>query len=85
MPNQKDLTGRDAYVMVEALTFAIDALSGLPIEHRPDNNITDMKRLLEDFVKRDASVALHQSIARKRLENVLKYPQNPGRGVRHHD
>ena len=36
MPNQKDLTGRDAYVMVEALTFTIEALSGLPIEHRPD-------------------------------------------------
>ena len=79
MPNQKDVTGRDAYVMVEALTFAIEALSGLPIEHRPDNNIADMKRLLDNFVKGDASVALHQSIARKRLENVLKYSQKPRR------
>ena len=84
MPNTKDLTGRDAYVMVEALTFAIEALSGLPIEHRPDNNIADMKRLLDDFVKGDASVALHQSIAHKRLENVLKYRQNPGSGVNPH-
>jgi len=84
MPNTKDLTGRDAYVMVEALTFTIEALSGLPIEHRPDNNIVDMKRLLDDLVMRDASVALHQSIARKRLENVLKYPPKPGSSVNPH-
>ena len=84
MSNTKDLMGRDAYVMVEALTFAIEALSGLPIEHRPDNNITDMKRILDDFVKGDASVALHQSIARKRLENVLKYRPNPGSGTNPH-
>ena len=84
MSNAIDLTGRDAYVMVEALTFAIEALSGLPLEHRPDNNIVDMKRLLDDIVKGDASVALHQSIARKRLENVLKYPPKPGSSVSPH-
>jgi len=70
--------------MVEALTFAIEALSGLPIEPRPDNNITDMKRILDDFLKGDGSVALHQSIARKRLENVLKYRPNPGSGTNPH-
>jgi hypothetical protein len=32
MAHHKDLTGRDAYVIVEALTFTIDALSGLPID-----------------------------------------------------
>lgn len=80
MSNLKDLTGRDAYIMVEALTFAIEALSGLPIEHRPDNNIADMKRLLEDFVKHDANLALVQSIARERLKNVLKYTQKPRSG-----
>jgi len=51
MAHHKDLTGRDAYVIVEALTFTIEALSGLPIEHRPDNNIADMKRLVDGFVK----------------------------------
>ena len=51
MAHHKDLTGRDAYVIVEALTFTIEALSGLSIEHRPDNNIADMKRLVDDFVK----------------------------------
>jgi len=49
MSERKKITARDAYIMVEALTFTIEALSGLPIELRPDNNITDMKRLIEDF------------------------------------
>jgi hypothetical protein len=40
-----------------------------------------MKRLLDDFVKGDESVALHQSIARKRLENILKYRPIPGDGA----
>lgn len=84
MPNQKDLTGRDTYVMIEALTFTIEALSRLPIEHRPQSNIVDMKCLLDDFVKGDASIALHQSIARKRLANFLKYCQNPGNGTDPH-
>ena len=39
MAHHKDLTGRDAYVIVEALTFTIEALSGLPAHLRPDNNI----------------------------------------------
>jgi hypothetical protein len=54
--------------MVEALTFTIEALSGLPIELRPDNNITDMKRLIEEFVKQDANLAQSQLIARRRLQ-----------------
>ena len=39
MPQQTEVTGRDAYIIVEALTFAVEALSKLPIEFRPDNNI----------------------------------------------
>lgn len=39
MPERKEITGRDAYIMVEALTFTIEALSGLPIELRPDSNM----------------------------------------------
>src|SRR6266511_1683475 len=73
MPKRQDLTGRDAYIMVEALTFTIEALSGLPIELRPDNNISDMKRLIEAFVKQDANLAQSQLIDRRRLKNVLTY------------
>jgi hypothetical protein len=54
-----DVTGRDTYLLVEALTFTVEALSGLPIELRPDNNTTDMKRLFEEFVKHDAVLPTH--------------------------
>ena len=60
MPQQEDVTGRDTYIIVEALSFTVEALSGLPIELRPDNNITDMKRLVETFVKHDFGLS-HRS------------------------
>jgi hypothetical protein len=77
MSERKKITARDAYIMVESLTFTIEALSGLPIELRPDNNITDMKRLIEDFVKQDANLAQSQIIARRRHQNVLTYVARP--------
>jgi hypothetical protein len=75
--NRNDITGRDAYLMAEALTFTIEAFSGLPVAFRPDNNITDMKRLLGELVKQDASPAQSQVLARRRLENVLTYIRRP--------
>jgi len=77
MSERKKITARDAYIMVQALTFTIEALSGLPIELRPDNNITDMKRRIEDFVKQDVNLAQSQIIARRRLQNVLTYVARP--------
>ena len=68
---------RDEYVMAEALAFTIEALNSLPIEHRPDNNISDMKRLLDDLVTNEPTLAIQQTIARKRLENVSRYLQKP--------
>jgi ABC-type ATPase with predicted acetyltransferase domain len=73
MSDRADVTGRDSYLLVEALTFMSEALSGLPIELRPDNNIADMKRLVEKFVKQDAGLAQSQLIARRRLDHVLAY------------
>ena len=52
MSDQADITDRDTYLLVEALTFAVEALSGLPIEFRPDNNIADTKRLVVPEVSR---------------------------------
>jgi hypothetical protein len=57
MSDQAGVTGRENYLIVEALALAVEALSGLPIELRPDNNIADMKRLIEEFVKHDAGLA----------------------------
>jgi hypothetical protein len=54
---------RDRFIVVEALAFAVEALSGLPIELRPDNNIADMKRLIAEYVKSDAGLGQVQQIA----------------------
>ena len=78
MSDQADITGRDTYLLVEALTFAVEALSGLPIEFRPDNNIKDMKRLLDGLIKQDANLAQSQWHARRKVDQVLTHsrPRN---------
>jgi hypothetical protein len=78
MANLKELTGRDGYILAEALVFTIEALSALPIEFRPDNNITDMKRILDGLVRRDATLAQSQWLARHKLDQVLTHsrPRN---------
>jgi hypothetical protein len=73
MPQQTEVTGRDAYILVEALTFAVEALSKLPIEFRPDSNIDDMKRLLDARVKQDATLGQAQHIAQRRVEALLAH------------
>jgi hypothetical protein len=70
---RKEVTGRDAYIVVEALTFAVEALRKLPIEFRPDNNIADMMRLLDELVKQDATLAQAQNIAQLRLAMLLEH------------
>ena len=77
MAKRKDITGRDAFIMAEALTFTIEAFSCLPIEHRPNNNITDMKRILGAPVKQDGNIARSQLSAHRRLESLLKHGQRP--------
>jgi hypothetical protein len=73
MTKRKEITGRDNYILVQALTFTIEAFSGLPIDFRPDNNIVDMKRILDELVKQDAAVAQSQIAARRKLDEVLRY------------
>ena len=73
MAKRKDITGRDGYILVEALSFTIEAFSGLPIEFRLDNNITDMKRILDKMIKQDTNLAQSQLLARRKLDQVLTY------------
>jgi hypothetical protein len=73
MAKRKDITGRDGYILVEALSFTIEAFSGLPIEFRPDNNITDMKRILDELIKQDTNLAQSQLLARRKLDQVLTH------------
>src|ERR1700704_2198053 len=75
MSQRKEVTGRDAFIIVEALTFAVEALSRLPIEFRPDNNINDMKRLIDEAVKQDRTLAQAQLIAHRRLRMLLAHKE----------
>jgi hypothetical protein len=68
-----DITGRDRYLLVQALSFNIEAFSGLPVEWRPENNITDMKLILDALIKQDANLAEFQMIARRKLEQVVTH------------
>jgi hypothetical protein len=68
-----DVTGRDGYLLVQALSFTIEAFSGLPLELRPENNITDMKLILDTLLKQDANLAEFQMIARRKLEQVVTH------------
>jgi hypothetical protein len=71
MAEQRDITGRDRYLLVQALSFTIEAFSGLPVELCPDNNITDMKLILDALIKQDEKLAEFQMIARRKLGQVL--------------
>ena len=73
MAERTDITGRDSYLLVQALSFTIEAFSGLPLELRPQNNITDMKLILDALIKQDANLAEFQMIARRKLEQVVTH------------
>src|SRR5258708_20062377 len=73
MSDQQNITGRDGYILVEALSFAIEALSALPFEFRPDSNIIDMKRILDGLIKQDAALAGPHCLPRPKTEPLLPY------------
>ena len=41
-----EITGRDLWIITEALATALVALEQLPAERQPTNNMEDMKKLL---------------------------------------
>ncbi len=73
MTDQEDVTGRDRFIVVEALAFTVEALSELPIEVRPANNIADMKRLIAEYVKSDAGLGQVQQSAHRRRGLALTH------------
>jgi hypothetical protein len=73
MSDQKNPADRDGYILVEALTFTIEALSALPIEFRPDNSINAMKRIRDGLIRQDAALAQSQWFARRNVDQVLTH------------
>ncbi len=41
-----DITGRDSFILAQALILAINAIDGLEVERRPFSNRRDMMQLL---------------------------------------
>lgn len=65
MPN--DITGRDGYILSEALATAITVLSRL--EHPPKSNIEDMKEILAEWYPNGGFGYLIEG-AERRLEMI---------------
>ena len=59
---------RKQYLIADAIVFAIEAMNRLPAVYRPQNNINELKGILNELDPRDLS--LLQSDAR-RLVNAL--------------
>ena len=64
MSDQADVTGRDAYLLVEALTFTVEAPAAC---HRA-----------RQLPARSKHLAHSQLIARRRLGHVLEYGKTNG-------
>jgi hypothetical protein len=64
-----NITGRDGFIVADALATAIVALERLPNKHRPDSNICDMKSILAG-VSSPSLVSLLLAQAKCRLNQV---------------
>jgi hypothetical protein len=70
------VTGRDEFIIGEALATALIALEQLPEARQPTRNMADMKMLLNSLYPH-AEVSLHLTIARWRF-----IPSAPPRSTR---
>jgi hypothetical protein len=60
------ITGRDEFIVAEALATAVVALEELPPTRQPTRNIADMKMLLNSLYP-PPDVSIHLTIARWRF------------------
>jgi hypothetical protein len=60
------VTGRDEFIIAEALATALIALEQLPEAHQPTRNVADMKMLLNRLYP-SPEVSLHLTTARWRF------------------
>jgi hypothetical protein len=65
-PNLASITGRDEFIIGEALATALIALEQLPEARQPTRNMADMKMLLNSLYA-PPEVSLHLTTARWRF------------------
>ena len=56
-----EITGRDLWIITEALATALVALEQLPAERQPTGNMDDMKKLLAHAASGNVSIHLAQA------------------------
>src|SRR3712207_1120911 len=94
----KEVTGRDGYIIAQALHTAVKALSALPEVERPTSNIEDMREILLTnfggfvqlfFMEDDAKAALaalppdaSDEECRAQLQGVLEQGNEKNTGMR---
>ena len=60
-----ELSGRDWHLVVKALVIAVTAVERMPEgPFRPDNDVADMKALLDELVESDEALAHYARSAR---------------------
>lgn len=60
-----ELAGRDLYLVKKALAIAVTSIERAPEgPFRPDSDLVDMKRLLDEMVSRDEELAHYARSAR---------------------
>jgi hypothetical protein len=64
------ITGRDEFIIAEALVTALAALEELPATRQPTRNIADMKMLLNSLYP-PSHVSIHLTTARWRFKSLL--------------
>jgi hypothetical protein len=65
------ITGRDAYIIAEALATALVALEQLPPARQPTRNIADMK-MVRNSLYPPSDVSIHLTTARWRFMPNLR-------------
>jgi hypothetical protein len=63
---------RRKHLLLRPLAFTIEGLSTLPIEHRPDNKIAEMKSWLGELIAENGALSGYQLIALRRLEAMRR-------------
>jgi hypothetical protein len=65
---ENDVTGRDNFIIIEALATALAALEQLPQDRQPKSNMEDMKRLLAAYDPTPGAVSVLLAQAKARLD-----------------
>jgi hypothetical protein len=66
---------RKSLLVKEALVFAIEGFSQIPIPFRPESDIRDLQTILLGLVQEDVSLASLQKQARDRLDRIKAAPR----------